>query len=102
MKATDLRIGNWVLYEGKPVSVPRIDCQNTDGVYRPIPLTPEIIQKFKLEMNPFKSYDCVFEVLEKGLIFGTDTNFIKIEFVHQLQNFIHAITGKDIEVNLSA
>ncbi len=58
MKATELRIGNWININGKPVGIAsnvindifwhKLDDNNQDN-YKPIPLTEEWLYKFGFE-----------------------------------------------------
>ena len=132
MKASDLRIGNFVLIENdllpnlknEPVVVTgiqsrtekefplsdyvisvQIDKYNGTSQFnefiKPIPLTEEWLAKFEfvfdenLWHNQIALYPC-----DKG--FNYNVNFFEydnlqnIEFVHQLQNLYHALTGEEL------
>ena len=105
MKANELRVGNWVSKQGMPyqstsatIAVLEYDL----GLINPIPLTADWLIKlgFKKVGNR-----------EEYVVFGmrvcktTDNEFvcpdyddrdITLHYVHQLQNFYHAITGKEL------
>jgi len=125
MKASELRIGNWVYWptdeEGQEAQVDGVAMHlNTvffkdrfmgitlDAV-KPIPLTEEWLKRFgfvraanfdngyRLTSNSF----CIeFEVSEKGEILGSFLELIgiDIQYVHQLQNLYFALTGSELEL----
>lgn len=119
MKANEVRIGNWVNYNVKPVRVNAIGSgtmlavtgNDKDGSVKyeelePILLTPEILEAAGLS-------DCED--------FGGDYTYIRkeddsehyllvchcvavspkpIEYVHQLQNLHFALTGEELSIKL--
>ena len=123
MKVTDLMLGDWVLCDGKPYQVAEISAgllcidaerelfANPEDV-KPIPLTPEILEKNGWKVYPAITflrfndryeleYDCECHTLE---IFATAEDREKlaksiflsynIQFVHELQ---HALRDCGIE-----
>jgi hypothetical protein len=48
IQAKELRIGNWVIYEGVPYQIEDIKVDAYTGHLHPIPLTPEILEKSRM------------------------------------------------------
>lgn len=122
-----LRIGNWVEYLGKqfPCDINTIYAismiEGPSEMYKPIPLTPEILEKCGFEnqhgysdtfiikdkgypLDPYAAVGnfCVF--LENGIAqigcgYQNAENKIGLEFkyLHQLQNIIYILTGEELE-----
>ena len=128
MKATELRIGNYVFYEAPinngcvevhsiKILTHRIDINGRpQSYYKPIPLTEEIILKCSFSMkygtdpqeqNALKVFSLEnleilkFE-LDKFFFFSTGKGLIhtNIKYLHQLQNLYFALTGQELEINL--
>lgn len=119
MKANELRIGNLVNVYGIPKLV---DANYILGLYQieiaekicidltPIPLTEDWLVKFgfknilepkyfELETDSFLItfdngiiYICVGTYVEEG------SKFPHIQYVHQLQNLYHALTGTELTI----
>lgn len=90
--------------------------------FEPIPLTPEILEKAGFEkLKKADTYRCYWGSLDKVLFIGfygtgifptivkegemvsDPTGAImlnKIEYLHQLQNLIFALTGQELTINL--
>ena len=128
MNAQELRIGNWVKYGEIYVSIYAVS-ENGDiwsrgttspvklsdyNKFHPIPLTPEI-----LEMAGFvKAHNTSYYISIKDTRYGVwfqshTTEFQKeyaynefsmvcngLEYVHQLQNLIFALTGTELNIRL--
>lgn len=111
MKASELRIGNWIEIKNSKgicttVTESTFDC-NIDKNYKAIPLTEEWLIKFDFDNN-FKQFD--FE--NNGLKVIKDVHsdswicyigFLNqfneiciIKYVHQLQNLYFALTGGEL------
>lgn len=128
MKATELRIGNYVYHKDNSLQITNVIdfCVNMEfGKYSgernneidideisPIPLTPELLEK------------CGFEKLElrNGFFFGisigggrvfllkynplrTDCFYehyygTKVQYLHQLQNLCFALRGEELKITL--
>lgn len=126
MKATELRIGNYVWddYSGEMI-VSQINNEwiylrktlnLTDGAYKidsikPIPLTEEwllklhseddikISTRFPNEVNVFKRFRLIWKAEYKYwyvVTSGSKEYLTKIEFVHEYQNFIFALVGEEL------
>jgi hypothetical protein len=113
MKASELRIGNYVQLEGlkKPIQVSIIDTTetSTNTKAKPIPLTEEWLLKLgciEVYENAFQDVDSTFIVEFK------ENKFIvylicpmpwieleNIKYVHQLQNFFFALTGEELTIS---
>ena len=124
IKANELRIGNWVMYDNRLFQIEAISrslpCLNTDefgiGVVdwnniNPIPLTPEILEKCglkngnsELDRNVFYSTNkhlAQFSVNISGS-FGIYVGVfialrsVHLEYLHQLQNLYFALTNTEL------
>lgn len=110
MKASELRIGNWIQW-----SLTGIEIQ-MDGMlwndldqFIPIPLTEEWLERFGFErsgstyrMGKFKY---IVSELPKGetgygffIMYGAFELDIKPRYVHQLQNLYHSLTGEELTI----
>lgn len=105
MKASELRIGNWVNFKGKPHKWQRDDF---DDVYfelhSPILLTPEWLEKFGFNQSGNKDIFILkgFEVDNEpfGLVKYSEGwlwDFVTIKYVHQLQNLYFTLTGNELQ-----
>jgi len=108
MKATELRIGVIVDYDGpKPVTREDIaflifNISDVDGV----PITEEWLVKFGFEKSTYSTdedghwdngKDCIKQRYNK---FGRADIFV--DQVHQLQNLFYAITGEELTIKETA
>jgi hypothetical protein len=114
MKENELRIGNWIKYEGNEIQLTKqkfklsVFTLGLDELHEPIPLTEEWLIKFGLEDKEFKgTYHFVFfdEPLQIYKSYGIwrimfyRINRIKdLRYVHQLQNLYFALTGTELKV----
>jgi hypothetical protein len=120
MKASELRIGNWVcdIYQEEEFQLDIVDMCDMDingDLYRtdPIPLTEEWLLKFKFKKDLDGSfvYGLLSMFKDKRLkqnvyIYTEDTNKgqwvvindLKLQYVHQLQNLYHALTGEELTI----
>ncbi len=106
MKATELRIGNWVIvneecqieaiiHDAVDVST-RFETYVLDTV-KPIPLTEEWLVRFN--WNPPKDIGVAFSLTTDEIHFVAGNYYKKIEYVHQLQNLYFALTGEELTQN---
>lgn len=126
INANELRLGNWVMYDGKHCTVKSIfgGTQNLivgrGGInpyayvekVDPIPLTPEMLDKmgFKSDFTYTGRITPKFIMIDNWYIeiFFEDGNYLAeingarviINSVHQLQNMVFALTGKEITFEL--
>jgi hypothetical protein len=121
MKATELRIGNWVEWNYEESSDGNAypveygyeldDIKNNPNIVKPIPLTEGWLEGFGFEYDENDDW-FVFES-NKGVSFSMDKNGVmyyfgnleplwvdilsKIKYVHQLQNLYFALTGEELQ-----
>jgi hypothetical protein len=113
-----LRIDNWVKQGESLVQFDRSDFEySNDQISEPIPLTPEILEKCGFVKSDRFENVWFFEgdlALQKDSCFWwtncwvvTDANefetlaqFREIQHLHQLQNLIHCLRGKELEIKL--
>lgn len=122
MKASELRLNNWVLQDGLPTQITGYMFHaEFEGLYEiedefePIPLTPEILEAAGLKMvgeKPFfsmriqlnKTDELCWYSQDKELRYQTIgsgfTRYYKTKFMHQLQNLYFALTGEELEIKL--
>ena len=88
------------------------DCfENTDKEIYPIPLTPEILENIGFVRHKLRGYDIHFDYLYKDCddfkitaLHDCDFSILIMDnakgilYVHQLQNFYHVLTGKELEI----
>ena len=122
MKATELRIGNWVHHEGvwcyrhdeKPVTAFDFEWKEKDwfGVgeclmsldnLSPIPITPEWLERFGFyKVDHIHGYSFYHNKQHKLSIYEHKTEWCGIALlkhcnsVHSLQNLIFALTGTEL------
>lgn len=117
IKANELRIGNFIknfkneihcvkeirvdYWSNKPGSFQTFSFEKSNG----IPLTPEVLEKCGFDengkLNHFKiGYDNDDFVKAQMSVQFQDT-MIKVKYLHQLQNLYFALTGNELEINLS-
>lgn len=115
IKPNELRIGNWIVEHNKQHQVTVIqDIKKGEGVTG-IPLTEEVLQK--CGFKPWNGTTLVDEACDSGIAFSpgslkcyTDVpdpnndhwfsfryDFDNIKYLHQLQNLVFALTGKELE-----
>lgn len=117
VNANELRLGNWISYNGKYYEVDEIWFDLDEGAYytqdfninfiSPIPLTEELLLKCGFERN--KTYKRYFYngisiskyEGEKYFVFdGWRFRAIDIKYLHQLQNLYFILTGEELTINL--
>jgi hypothetical protein len=118
MKATELRIGNWVEIQGLESKIILVDtegciCENeycedfennniTQNL-QPIPLTEEWLLKFGFEYSDLNGDSGLWKI-PPFQIYGKYNQFIydyrlDVNYVHQLQNLYFALTGEELNQN---
>jgi hypothetical protein len=123
IKATELRIGNLVKFQGEIIEIDGIDKFNIywgngnfapitiNGFFRPIPLTEEWLKKFGIEYEKDIDYFFISFELADGdieLISNTDElgtywfshqiSTLKIRYCHQLQNLYFCLSGEELTI----
>ncbi len=112
MKATELKIGDWVSYKGKPAKICSLDMFAGCGVYEvdemssddrldPLPLTAEILEKngwiYNDEYNLYFLQGMLHAYLKEtksGFLLYTENLSIPsatYNYVHQLQHLLWAL-----------
>ena len=118
MKNTELRIGNIIQWNNKPFKVCRIFTESVENELwnkplnelHPIPLTEEIFAKcgFVYIKETF-SYHNKQHMIQKSLTGVWNVNifcandidcFIKVEYLHELQNLMFAVSKTELLINL--
>jgi len=116
MKASELRIGNYVYFHGDVEEINMVDGDGLIGreeqpscpikEFEPIPLTEEWLLKFGFEERMFGWWSSVLFLRtanRNGYFYDwqkTNENAgTNIEYVHQLQNLYFALTGKELILN---
>lgn len=112
MEASELRIGNYILFNGKIIQISGkglYDYAYTHdytGKHEPINLSPEILEKAGFrqgnDKEMYKSKEGVWLTKIEGLGYytaGLRAGYC-IQYLHQLQNVIFALTGEELEINL--
>jgi hypothetical protein len=109
MKENELRIGNWIKYEGNEIQLTKqkfklcVFTLGLDELHEPIPLTEEWLVKFGFIKNttswtnfnrPNYTKEVKLNIQGKYLFY----NGLIIGSVHQLQNLYFALTGTELEV----
>ena len=95
MKATELQIGDWILYGDKPVKVLQLSENGKYGWVKPIPLTTEILEKngwketqYWHEYQDGKStIQCCLPDM-RGRINGIEIEHFKCQYIHQYQHLL--------------
>jgi hypothetical protein len=116
MQSKELRIGNWIshtpsknettdanfivseinMFDGNTINgLESEDCE-------PIPLTEKLFLKFGFEKRDsfFEHWNFGLSIYKDGNYFESDQlpMFIKLQYVHQLQNLYFALTGEELEL----
>ncbi len=104
IKASELRIGNWIVFDGKILRATSNIIHSLDEEWfqaEPIPLTYEILEKcgFECLCSKWKNGHIELLVNLNGYDFFYG-GFTKLEYLHQLQNLYFALTTEELEVNL--
>lgn len=116
LKPTDLRTGNVLHYKtDEGTFITEIDWQDLKWLsenpkdfiayHKPIPITKKILKKLGFEWSgsewilPY--YEIGIRLLDRaGYVYlnGCDGGQL-MKYTHQLQNLVHALTGKDIDTD---
>ena len=110
MKATELRIGNWVMYSSKiQVNENKIrECVDHPDRFVPISLTEEWLERFGFKFDGYCSFWKSDIELTKDVgdnhysVFNVHGNSLHrdgiIQYVHTLQNLYFALTGEELTI----
>ena len=113
MKATELRIGNWVSTQSDEIVKVGYEIIRSLIVFPdkpeykpiPIPLTEKWLVKFGFEKRTKSIYkkkrgvEIIFDSEDKVHWYGNGTDGVtELFFVHQIQNLYFALTGTELEL----
>ena len=116
MKATELRIGNLYRYNDLPISsmtsyelnefyeTENKDYDDRDKNYKSIQLTEEWLLKFRfVKRNVYILNDIEIgwaddDFVKNQFTVRYGTKYIKIKYVHSLQNLYFALTSKELTI----
>jgi hypothetical protein len=108
MKASELRIGNYVFKDGEIFSIQILHISHTNIGIEPIPLTEEWLLRFGFKDNRIMlPGDGELEIRLKGNTFHiwpadgqTESHNYRnhIYYVHQIQNLVFALTGEELTI----
>ena len=122
MRATELKIGDWVAYKGKTAKIHALDSPciyvdadneiwgtlEDDGDISPIPLTEEILEKNGWRVGLLETgkpcyingWTYLSKIDERHWHLGYEDHCLAIiEFIHQLQHFLWAL-GMDDDLKI--
>ena len=121
MKATELRIGNWVKWNYEERSDGNAypvefgyeldDIKNNPNIVKPIPLTEEWLKRFGYYTSngPWGTIavrgdgrKTTYQLDRYGEYWTHDREGYRVDlkYVHQLQNLYFALTGQELELKL--
>ena len=124
IKPSDLRLGNWVMYDNRYFQISMIadvfpELNTTEfgiGVVdynniSAIPLSEEVLLKCGFEKGDFSKTYVRYSIGNFNIIHDTDKGIficdgikytlVCVEYLHQLQNLYYALTGEELEVKWS-
>ncbi len=114
LKASELRIGNLVMFDKELIDLGWINLKDlsnelpiTNALYKPIQLTEEWLVKFGFETNNWtdnghpiyygwNKSGFLLEGKLPNLSLDGSNNELIIKHVHQLQNLYFSLTGKEL------
>ncbi len=105
MKASDLRIGNYVVEKGRSpfsISIEKI-CDFENGFYKfePIDLTEEWLIKLGFKKRNERLFTLNYFAVQRvnGLFYFESYKLIPLNFIHQLQNTYFISEGVELELS---
>ena len=119
INANELRIGNWVRFkhllcfiitikqDNCEIQSSRLVVNSSYDFIEPIPLTPEILEKCgfvyswdggtnEANYSVKKNGKIVFSINDSLVFRHSFYNSTKLQYLHQLQNLIFALTGEEL------
>ena len=119
MEAKELRFNNWVNFVYKEVNYGDVfidknyfsHYEQQDYIYAPIPLTEEWLVKFGFERTSYGRQFKGFHLEAGSRVISTDVlssfcfeqipdkKYLRITYVHQLQNLYFALTNEELTLN---
>ena len=108
MKAQELRVGNLVYDDDDIIEVEAYQLYILTDYFEPVPLTEEWLLKFGFEnkkhgikrgvLKSYKIHGNTFNLSNSGNIYYGFKS-MQIQYVHQLQNLIFALTGEELTLS---
>jgi len=105
LKQSDLRVGNYILRDGKQIQVTAMTIFCLGKHHQPITLTEEWLLKFGFKKDGFlNSANRWMSIFNQPLIQGngyfTIPNYplTEIHYVHQLQNLYYDLTREELTI----
>ena len=114
IQAIELKLNNWVAYEGKYWQVDSLSNFPTIGItdgkeqlicndINPIELSPDILEGCGFLLEEDSWYDkhgvrILFH--DKGITVVFSSIVMPVQYLHVLQNLIFALTGTELKANL--
>lgn len=105
IKANELRIGNWVSNGEIEFQITSKDIYHRDvrvyGTFiKGLPITPEWLERFGFENKGYIYVLGKFTYnIHNGWWYGNKKlPNVNLQYVHQLQNLYHALTGEELEL----
>lgn len=106
MEAKELRIGNYVMHEGKIRQIQLYQIENAPEC-EPVILSPEILEKCPLlsfdGMYWYNEYFNVYFRFKKDgfyQISATNRIGVKMEYLHDFQNRFYSLTSQELTIKL--
>lgn len=114
MEATELRIGNYVFYNGQPIEVSANDIlvleKKVNGwlYYSPIQINTEIFYKSGFKFADYLNTKTRYSKgnfhmdlsKKKWYLHGYRGHKAGLQYLHQLQNLYYALTGEELSIQL--
>jgi hypothetical protein len=106
MKASELRIGNYVFKDGEIFSIQILHISHTNIGIEPIPLTEDWLLRFGFDKKIVDAEQNFYQVNEMVDIddkvywkfYRNNEGLSKLQYVHQLQNLYFALTGEELTI----
>lgn len=115
IQANELRVGNWVIYNGKAYQIdtispelPILDADFGVGVVdynniHGIELTPEILEKCGFDIKGKTADTCHMWLapiwltkMGEGWIYSANQRHVNLFYLHQLQNLYFSLTNNEL------
>lgn len=118
IKANEIRIGNYFFdADGNEKKIDYSDLVSLEITclhFNPIPLTHEILERFGFEVEVIeapgieiwnqysKGKLTISEHLDHYVFVITDNGTVRLNYLHELQNFYYDLNKKELEINLNS
>lgn len=104
--AKELRLGNWVLGDGKPTQITQMDFEQwTFDILEPIPITPGTLQScgFVRAGRFYEKDEIILLNVDNVYLYHYSNRSDKratLKYVHQLQNLFFALAQEELPLQL--